>query len=717
MRAYPYQPTAQRLHPGVFSLNATQDLFKAIRYADEADAPRLIEIAIANGANIDALDFYGFGVLEQAVFNNKIRVLKLLLAKGAILPIVEPNGYDLLMHAASKGHTEMAAALINIAGMSREESDKNGKTALHYAVINQHLQTAALLIEQGSDLNAKTKSMPASELNEIFGDEHNLSGANITPFMIAVAQRNYDMVKLFFSKDENIQDGAQHPLLLALRNNDSQMLNILLENGVSTNFFNLPQNQTLIEYALTNKVNKNCLKILLTIFPIEKENTQHNQALLDIAVKTKNYSAVSLFIEHGVKLNNVVPRSNIWQLAADLPDAQKMLTLLAKSESGRWENITIGDEKNLLNLICETEPSLAAYASIGILPLTAQKLLISLAQYRQHPKVLTNAQRIVETAQFLEEIATPSNSVLPLTDKLIRAKSMQSEDSWIELSNAHHAEQITSLKKLGEIIRQNFLEQLQDHLTNEFFTSCDAESHDPNQVMHLIKTKLEARLGLPAIAAEIIADGWKTAAQLIQSSNIVGSDNFNISEFKYQLARNLIAASIEKIMPVEDIFAQRSLHAIKQCIMKTGASLDTLCDNPIQALRNVEKRSNLQAVDIPSLKAALCVKFGLPADLSEILAQCWSGSVNEVRNSHNWHNPTQMHSALQKTLRLTLQNKIRALNNSQPADNSPLQSEISRKLLQWCEADETMRTEPPGKRAYRTDEGLSSPSKKPRIEN
>lgn len=717
MQAYPLQPIAQRSQPGIFRLNATKDLFKAIRYADEADAPGLIEIAIANGANIKALDFNGLGVLEQAVINNKIRVLKLLLAKGVTLPIVEPNGYDLLMLAASKGYTEMAAALIDIAGMSKVESDKNGKTALHYAVINQHLQTAALLIEQGSDLNAKTKSMSASELNEIFGDAHNLSGANITPFMIAVAQGDYGMVKLFFSKDESIEAGAKHPLLLALKNNDSQMLNIFFENGMSTNYCNLPQNQTLLEHALITQVNKNCLKILLTIFPLDKKNTQYNQSLLSIAVKTENYSAVSLLIEHGVKLNNVVPRSNIWQVAANLPDAQKMLTLLAKSESGRWQNITIGDEKNLLNLICETEPSLAAYASIGILPLTAQKLLISLAQSRQHPKALTNAQRIIEAAQFLEEIAPPANSTLPLADKPIQATSLLSQDSWIELSNAHSAEQITSLKKIGQIIKQNFLEQLQAYLTSEFFASCDAESHDPNQVMHLIKTRLEATLGLPAIAAEIIADGWNTATKLIQSSNIVGSDTFNISELKYQLAHNLIVASIDKIMPVEDVFAQRSLQAIKQCIMQTDAPLDALCDNPIKVLRNVEKRSNLQAVDIPSLKAALCVKFGLPPDLSEILVQCWSGSVNEVRNSHNWHNPTQMHIALQKTLRLTLQNKIMAFNKSQPADSNPLQSEISRKLLQWCEADETMRTEVPGKRAYRTNDGLSSPSKKPRTEN
>ena len=66
--------------------------------------------------------------------------------------------------AAREGNTEQIRALIESGRASVADRDEEGITPLHWAAINDRVQTCAYLIEQGTDVNAFGGSVPATPL-------------------------------------------------------------------------------------------------------------------------------------------------------------------------------------------------------------------------------------------------------------------------------------------------------------------------------------------------------------------------------------------------------------------------------------------------------------------------------------------------------------------------------------------------------------------------
>ena len=332
-------------------------------------------------------------------------------------------------------------------------------TALHYAVKNKHLETARMLIDHGADLNAMTVGLPQNQLDEIFGDTYNLTGDNITPLMIAVAQENHEMVNLFISYNENIDIGAVHPLLLALKNSDHQMLRILLAH-FNDSAKNIPSKNQLFNWAILHQADPCCLQILQDMHPLDQNDPAYNQSLLAQAIQHGNHAAAEYFIAQGIRPDDQPFAAPLWEQAAGLQDRHHMLDLLSRCASSKWKHLNTDHGKKSLRLICQTEPTMAAFASIGICPLISKQIINRATQVNTHALALTETQKMIDTAWFFADSLTTSASVNPAARSVFPASHFPAADGHADFPNAHSAEQVLALKNIGQALLEDYLQRL-----------------------------------------------------------------------------------------------------------------------------------------------------------------------------------------------------------------------------------------------------------------
>ena len=146
---------------------------------------------------VNARDKSGMSVLEQAASSNNIEVVRLLLAKGADVNIVDECGYTALLNAAGNGDRNAPlvklllehGARVNVKSGDTAEIVKNGPIALGHLTPLQaaagqgNYEAVEALVKAGADLNTKDVR-------------------NATPLVFAVAtdHANPEIVKLLLAR-------------------------------------------------------------------------------------------------------------------------------------------------------------------------------------------------------------------------------------------------------------------------------------------------------------------------------------------------------------------------------------------------------------------------------------------------------------------------------------------------------------------------------------
>jgi len=142
--------------------------------------PDIVTALIDRGAEVDAREgFYGETALIWAVGENHGAVVSALLAGGADvngrstrtafarkaygLSLLPQGDWSPLMYAARDGAVEAAEALL-AGGADLNLMDPDGTTALVFAIINYHYDLAAMLLAHGADPNIAD----ASGMNALF---------------------------------------------------------------------------------------------------------------------------------------------------------------------------------------------------------------------------------------------------------------------------------------------------------------------------------------------------------------------------------------------------------------------------------------------------------------------------------------------------------------------------------------------------------------------
>ncbi len=114
--------------------------------------PGVADLLLRHGADLDPFTAAALGRTDQ---------LRVLLDRGeAGLQDWSPDGWTPLHLAAFFGHRETAAMLIDRgADMAARSDNEIGNTALHAAVAGGRAPVAELLVERGADINATANGL------------------------------------------------------------------------------------------------------------------------------------------------------------------------------------------------------------------------------------------------------------------------------------------------------------------------------------------------------------------------------------------------------------------------------------------------------------------------------------------------------------------------------------------------------------------------------
>ncbi len=135
-------------------VNATNPAgYTALHLAVSQGNKEIVALLLANQADVNAKENSGTTPLYFATAHGQREIAEILQMHGA------SGAFDPLVHeivvAAAGGDVEKVKALINKHPELVRASSPDGMTPLHHAAVNHRADTAALLLANGADVNAK----------------------------------------------------------------------------------------------------------------------------------------------------------------------------------------------------------------------------------------------------------------------------------------------------------------------------------------------------------------------------------------------------------------------------------------------------------------------------------------------------------------------------------------------------------------------------------
>ncbi|XP_021920541.1 fibronectin type 3 and ankyrin repeat domains protein 1-like isoform X2 [Zootermopsis nevadensis] len=131
---------------------AIVNLFRAIQYGQ----PKIAKKNLTNRyGSVEVFNSMGMSPLMQAASLGDPEMVNLMLSAGADVNLTSKGvGRTALMIVCFKGDAKIAHQLIE-RGANWDIRDRNGCTALHYAVDGSEMETVEMALDEGADIEAK----------------------------------------------------------------------------------------------------------------------------------------------------------------------------------------------------------------------------------------------------------------------------------------------------------------------------------------------------------------------------------------------------------------------------------------------------------------------------------------------------------------------------------------------------------------------------------
>jgi len=129
----------------------------ALMFAAERGYTDIIQVLLANGADVNAKDGSGWTALMRAVESDNIKAVQALLANGAEVNAQNIHGHNALMMAVNRSHTNSIQILL-ANGADVNAKDNGGQTVLVYAGV-KGIEIVQSLLAKGVEVNPKDDSL------------------------------------------------------------------------------------------------------------------------------------------------------------------------------------------------------------------------------------------------------------------------------------------------------------------------------------------------------------------------------------------------------------------------------------------------------------------------------------------------------------------------------------------------------------------------------
>src|SRR6266496_4352282 len=193
----------------------------------------LVNLFLAKGVNPNGKTKEGKSVLFEVIPKDAVAAVEALLAAGADAKVIDPEySQTLLMRAARADHRSDPAVRIRLLklllarGANIQAKDNDGKTVLLYAVQQymseaggflSHPQIVRMLLDEGADINAKDKG-----------------GNTALMETVQVWHGSAEIPKLLVDKGADVNlanEEGQTALLLAAKEGRNDLVQLLLDKG------------------------------------------------------------------------------------------------------------------------------------------------------------------------------------------------------------------------------------------------------------------------------------------------------------------------------------------------------------------------------------------------------------------------------------------------------------------------------------------------------
>lgn len=135
-------------------VNASRaDGWTAVFVATEKSRCDIVELLCRYSADVNVVCDFGYTPLFVAVLNNDLPMIELLMQQGCDTRTVDSMGLTALMRASFRGLLGVVQVFCVRQVNVNVQNPKNGRTALHYAVIKNNLEVVRCLVEAQACVN------------------------------------------------------------------------------------------------------------------------------------------------------------------------------------------------------------------------------------------------------------------------------------------------------------------------------------------------------------------------------------------------------------------------------------------------------------------------------------------------------------------------------------------------------------------------------------
>lgn len=263
-----------------------------MRAAANGDLRTVQALLNAPGIEIDAKKPNGLTALMIAASHGKSDVVKALISRGADINLAANNSWTPLMFAAEKGDLGTVQALLTTPGISIDERQTDGTTALIIAASHGKADIVRALIDRGAypniaDADGWTALMYAAQTDDVETTQALLNAPTIII-------------------DKRKTDGAT-ALIIAATHGNADVVKALINRGANPNVAD-DDGRTLLMHA-AGQDDPTTVQVLLSEPEIDIDVKTHDGATaLWIAAFNGGADIVKMLLEHGADIHQIVEK-------------------------------------------------------------------------------------------------------------------------------------------------------------------------------------------------------------------------------------------------------------------------------------------------------------------------------------------------------------------------------------------------------------------------